>query len=74
MKVGIIGFTRSGKTTVFNALTGATAEKHDSFLSPNGDGSAIAEFNGSQLIQGEPDGPLQSWARRLGIVFPQPRL
>ncbi len=41
---------------VFFPLTGATAEKHDSFLSPNGDGSAIAEFSGSQLIQGEPDG------------------
>ena len=41
---------------VFFPLTGATAEKHDSFLSPNGDGSAIAEFTGGQLIQGEPDG------------------
>ena len=41
---------------VFFPLTGATAEKHDSFLSPNGDGGAIAEFSGSQLIQGEPDG------------------
>ncbi len=41
---------------VFFPLTGATAEKHDSFLSPNGDGGAIAEFTGSQLIQGEPDG------------------
>ncbi len=41
---------------VFFPLTGATAEKHDSFLSPNGDGSAVAEFSGSQLIQGEPDG------------------
>ncbi|MCB9421329.1 MAG: glutamine synthetase III [Ardenticatenaceae bacterium] len=41
---------------VFYPLTGATAEKHDSFLSPNGDGSAIAEFSGEQLIQGEPDG------------------
>lgn len=41
---------------VFFPLTGATAEKHDSFLSPNGDGFAIAEFTGSQLIQGEPDG------------------
>ena len=41
---------------VFYPLTGATAEKHDSFLSPSGDGSAIAEFSGSQLIQGEPDG------------------
>jgi glutamine synthetase len=41
---------------VFYPLTGLTAEKHDSFLSPNGDGSAIAEFTGQQLIQGEPDG------------------
>jgi glutamine synthetase len=41
---------------VFYPLTGATAEKHDSFLSPNGDGGAIAEFSGPQLIQGEPDG------------------
>ncbi len=41
---------------VFYPLTGRTAEKHDSFLSPNGGGSAIAEFSGSQLIQGEPDG------------------
>ncbi|PQO38727.1 glutamine synthetase type III [Blastopirellula marina] len=41
---------------VFYPLTGFTAEKHDSFLSPDGSGSAIAEFSGSQLIQGEPDG------------------
>jgi glutamine synthetase len=41
---------------VFYPLTGLTAEKHDSFLSPNGNGSAIAEFTGDQLIQGEPDG------------------
>ncbi|QDU40857.1 Glutamine synthetase [Maioricimonas rarisocia] len=41
---------------VFYPLTGMTAEKHDSFLSPNGQGSAIADFSGGQLIQGEPDG------------------
>lgn len=41
---------------VFFPLTGATAEKHDSLLAPDGDGAAIAEFTGSQLIQGEPDG------------------
>ncbi|MCP4426340.1 MAG: glutamine synthetase type III [Chloroflexi bacterium] len=41
---------------VFYPLTGLTAEKHDSFLSPSGDGDAIAEFTGEQLIQGEPDG------------------
>ncbi len=41
---------------VFYPLTGATAEKHDSFLTPDGDGNAVSEFSGSQLIQGEPDG------------------
>ncbi len=41
---------------VFYPLTGATAEKHDSFLSPDGEGGAITEFSGKQLIQGEPDG------------------
>ena len=40
---------------VFQPLTGLTAEKHDSFLSPAGDGSALAEFTGKELIQGEPD-------------------
>jgi glutamine synthetase len=41
---------------VFYPMTGLTAEKHDSFLNPDGKGGAIAEFSGSQLIQGEPDG------------------
>jgi glutamine synthetase len=40
---------------VFYPLTGSTAEKHDSFLSPDGEGGAIAEFAGKTLIQGEPD-------------------
>ncbi|MCC7205371.1 MAG: glutamine synthetase III, partial [Phycisphaeraceae bacterium] len=40
---------------VFYPLTGITAEKHDSFLSPDGQGGAILEFSGKQLIQGEPD-------------------
>jgi glutamine synthetase len=40
---------------VFYPLTGLTAEKHDSFLEPDGDGSSIAEFAGRTLIQGEPD-------------------
>jgi glutamine synthetase len=39
----------------FQPLTGSTAEKHDSFYSPVGDGTAIAEFSGKELIQGEPD-------------------
>ncbi|MBX3451000.1 MAG: glutamine synthetase III [Planctomycetaceae bacterium] len=40
---------------VFYPLTGLTAEKHDSFLSPDGLGGAVTEFSGAQLIQGEPD-------------------
>ena len=39
----------------FQPLTGITAEKHDSFISPTADGSVILEFSGKQLIQGEPD-------------------
>jgi glutamine synthetase len=39
----------------FQPLTGSTAEKHDSFYAPVGDGTAIAEFSGGELIQGEPD-------------------
>ncbi|SCI73776.1 Glutamine synthetase [uncultured Flavonifractor sp.] len=39
----------------FQPMTGVTAEKHDSFLSPCGDGSGIMEFSGKELIKGEPD-------------------
>jgi glutamine synthetase len=39
----------------FQPLTGSTAEKHDSFYGPTGDGTALAEFAGDELIQGEPD-------------------
>jgi glutamine synthetase len=39
----------------FQPMTGITAEKHDSFLTPTADGSAIAEFRGKELIKGEPD-------------------
>jgi glutamine synthetase len=39
----------------FQPLTGATAEKHDSFITPNAGGGAVAEFSGKELIQGEPD-------------------
>ncbi|HZZ29121.1 MAG TPA: glutamine synthetase III [Pirellulales bacterium] len=41
---------------VFFPLTGLTAEKHDSFITPDGEGGAVAEFSGKALIQGEPDG------------------
>jgi len=39
----------------FQPLTGITAEKHDSFLAPASDGTALAEFRGKELIKGEPD-------------------
>lgn len=39
----------------FQPLTGITAEKHDSFVSPTEDGKAIMEFSGKELIKGEPD-------------------
>ncbi|HEY8771120.1 MAG TPA: glutamine synthetase III [Thermoleophilaceae bacterium] len=39
----------------FQPLTGSTAEKHDSFFNPAGEGTALAEFSGKELIQGEPD-------------------
>ncbi len=39
----------------FQPLTGITSEKHDSFLSPVGDGTAIMEFSGKELVRGEPD-------------------
>ena len=39
----------------FQPLTGITSEKHDGFVSPIGDGTAIMEFKGKELIQGEPD-------------------
>lgn len=42
-------------THIFYPLTGTTAEKHDSFLMPDGYGGVIAEFSGTMLIKGEPD-------------------
>ena len=42
-------------THLFQPMTGITAEKHDSFLAPDGQGGALAEFSGKELIKGEPD-------------------
>ena len=42
-------------THMFQPLTGSTAEKHDSFFEPAGDGKVLAGFSGKELIQGEPD-------------------
>ena len=39
----------------FQPMTGVTAEKHDSFITPAGDGTVITEFRGKELIKGEPD-------------------
>ena len=39
----------------FQPMTGATAEKHDAFIEPSGDGEVIERFSGKQLVQGEPD-------------------
>jgi glutamine synthetase len=39
----------------FQPMTGITAEKHDSFFSPTGDGRSMAEFSGKELVRGEPD-------------------
>lgn len=42
-------------THLFQPMTGLTAEKHDSFLAPIGNGTAVAEFSGKELVKGEPD-------------------
>ena len=39
----------------FQQMTGITAEKHDSFIAPNGEGQVIMEFSGKELVKGEPD-------------------
>ena len=39
----------------FQPMTGITAEKHDSFINPNGDDQIIMEFSGKELVKGEPD-------------------
>ena len=39
----------------FQPMTGVTAEKHDSFIAPAGDGTVITEFKGKELVKGEPD-------------------
>ena len=44
----------------FQPMTGITAEKHDSFISPTADGRIIMEFSGKELIKGEPDADRKS--------------
>jgi glutamine synthetase len=55
MKVWAIEKGATHYTHWFQPLTGKTAEKHDSFLEPQADGSAMAVFSGKALIKGEPD-------------------
>ncbi len=55
MKIWALERGATHYTHVFQPLTGLTAEKHDSFLEPDGSGAAIAEFAGKTLVQGEPD-------------------
>src|SRR5262249_4006656 len=42
-------------THLFQPMTGLTAEKHDSFIQPAGEGRAVLEFSGKELVRGEPD-------------------
>ncbi|MEI7640093.1 MAG: glutamine synthetase III [bacterium] len=55
MKLWAIKKGASHYTHWFQPLTGSTAEKHDSFINPTADGGVIMEFEGKQLIKGEPD-------------------
>ena len=55
MKVWSIEKGATHYTHWFQPMTGITAEKHDSFIAPTGDGKVIMEFSGKELIRGEPD-------------------
>ena len=55
MKVWAIEKGATHYTHWFQPMTGITAEKHDSFIAPTGDGRVIMEFSGSELVRGEPD-------------------
>ncbi|MBQ9839169.1 MAG: glutamine synthetase III [Oscillospiraceae bacterium] len=55
MKIWAIEKGATHYTHWFQPMTGITAEKHDSFIAPTGDGRVIMEFSGKELVQGEPD-------------------
>ena len=55
MKIWAVEHGATHFTHWFQPLTGITAEKHDSFISPSPDGGVIMEFSGKELIKGEPD-------------------
>jgi len=56
MKLWAIEKGATHYTHWFQPMTGITAEKHDSFISPTGDGRVIMEFSGKELVKGESDG------------------
>ena len=56
MKLWAIEKGATHYTHWFQPMTGITAEKHDSFISPTGDGRVIMEFGGKELVKGESDG------------------
>ena len=55
MKQWAIGKGATHYTHWFQPMTGSTAEKHDSFIEPVGDGTVVMEFSGKELVKGEPD-------------------
>lgn len=55
MKVWALEKGATHYTHWFQPMTGITAEKHDSFITPTGDGRVIMEFSGKELVRGEPD-------------------
>ena len=55
MKLWAIEKGATHYTHWFQPMTGITAEKHDSFISPTGDGRVMMEFSGKELVRGEPD-------------------
>ncbi len=55
MKTWAISKGATHFTHLFQPLTGITAEKHEAFLVPDGEGGAVTQFSGKELIQGEPD-------------------
>ncbi|MHB8062498.1 MAG: glutamine synthetase III family protein [Ruminiclostridium sp.] len=55
IKEWAIGKGATHFTHWFQPMTGITAEKHDAFISPTGDGKVVMEFSGKELIKGEPD-------------------
>ena len=56
MKIWALEKGATHYTHWFQPMTGITAEKHDSFITPTGDGRVIMEFSGKELVKGESDG------------------